>query len=91
MLDDEERPPELEGPKDEGQPDHGQEMEFPEVCRKRFYVVAEGHRPGVYQTWIESATQVNGFPNNRHQAFCTRHEAERYIEEYGQYARAAGR
>lgn len=51
---------------------HAHEVEFHEGRRRRLYVVAEGRRPGVYLTWLEAAQQVNGFPNNRHQAFRAR-------------------
>ncbi|HNE30499.1 MAG TPA: RNase H1/viroplasmin domain-containing protein, partial [Saprospiraceae bacterium] len=29
---------------------------------KKFYVVWEGHQPGVYADWAEAKKQVDGFP-----------------------------
>ena len=45
------------------------------VAQKGYYAVAIGRKPGVYQSWGECHTQVNGFSGNLHQAFATFEEA----------------
>ncbi len=43
---------------------------------KKFYVVWQGRRPGVYASWAECEAQVKGFPEARFRAFPTRRMAE---------------
>jgi hypothetical protein len=42
---------------------------------KTYYAVAIGRKPGVYQTWGECHTQVNGFSGNLYQGFGSFEEA----------------
>lgn len=44
----------------------------------RFYAVRVGRKPGVYETWKECRTQVNGYSGALHKSFSTRREAERF-------------
>lgn len=59
--------------------------------RRRYYAVAEGRRPGIYESWIEAGEQVNGFPGNRHQAFRTKEEAAHYLSPHARMMRALNR
>ena len=42
---------------------------------RRYYVVWEGHAPGVYDTWEECEEQVKGFPGARFKAFSSPDDA----------------
>ncbi len=44
--------------------------------KQKFYVVWEGHKPGVYESWAECQLQVKGYPNARFKAFSTKAEAQ---------------
>ncbi len=44
--------------------------------KKKFYVVWQGHKPGIYKTWDECKAQVNGFSNADYKSFKTLEEAE---------------
>jgi len=45
----------------------------------KFYGVAVGRKPGVYETWEEAEEQINGFPAAVFKAFSTKEAAEEYI------------
>ncbi|MBL7923057.1 MAG: ribonuclease H family protein [Bacteroidia bacterium] len=47
----------------------------------KFYVVWEGRRPGVYNTWDECKRNIEGFPNAKYKSFASRKEAEAAYEE----------
>ncbi|MGB3546630.1 MAG: ribonuclease H family protein [Saprospiraceae bacterium] len=51
------------------------------MAKKKFYVVWQGHRPGIYQTWGETEAQVNGFPNALFKGFPTKAAAEAALAE----------
>jgi ribonuclease HI len=44
--------------------------------KQKYYVVWQGHRPGIYLTWEECKAQVKNFQNARYKSFETREEAE---------------
>ena len=44
--------------------------------KKKYYVVWEGHRPGVYETWAECQQQDNGFTAAKYKSFGSRSEAD---------------
>ena len=46
------------------------------MAKKKFYVVWQGVRPGVYPSWDECKAQVSGFEHARYKSFETREEAE---------------
>ena len=50
--------------------------------KPKFYVVWEGHRPGVYPTWAETQRQISGFSNARYKAFPTLAAAEQAFGEH---------
>lgn len=55
--------------------------------KPKFYVVWQGHRPGIYTTWDDTARQVQGYPGARYKSFASRAEAETaYAGAYAGYA-----
>lgn len=44
--------------------------------KPKFYVVWEGHTPGVYKTWAECQNQINGFSGAKYKSFDTLAKAE---------------
>jgi ribonuclease HI len=49
--------------------------------KQKFYVVWEGHRPGIYSNWEECKKQVEGFPQAKYKAFDDRVAAEAAMKE----------
>ncbi|MCE5179561.1 MAG: ribonuclease H family protein [Porphyromonadaceae bacterium] len=49
------------------------------MAQKKFYVVWQGVKPGIYTSWEECKKQVSGFENARYKSFPTREEAERAL------------
>ncbi len=47
---------------------------------KKYYVVWEGNRPGIYESWADCQVQIKGYPNARYKSFKTKAEA---LEAYG--------
>lgn len=45
----------------------------------KFYAVKKGRNPGVYESWDECKSQVNGFPNAVYKSFPTYEEANNFI------------
>jgi ribonuclease HI len=43
---------------------------------KKFYVVWQGRKPGIYDTWVECKAQIDGFPAARYKSFPSAREAE---------------
>jgi len=46
------------------------------MAKQKFYVVWEGHKPGVYKTWDECKKQVDGFAQAKYKSFGSVAEAE---------------
>jgi ribonuclease HI len=46
------------------------------MAKQKFYVVWEGHRPGVYTTWDACKKQVDGFNGAKYKSFESKAEAE---------------
>lgn len=44
--------------------------------KQKFYVVWQGHIPGIYPTWEACQQQIHGFPAAKYKAFETKAEAE---------------
>lgn len=44
--------------------------------RQKFYVVWEGHKPGIYDNWSECSNQVNQFQGAKYKSFDTEAEAK---------------
>ena len=49
--------------------------------KPKYYVVWEGHTPGIYTEWETAEAQVKGYPEAVFKAFSSREEAERAYEE----------
>ena len=49
--------------------------------KPKYYVVWEGHTPGIYTAWEEAEAQVKGYPEAVFKAFSSREEAEIAFEE----------
>lgn len=47
----------------------------------KYYAVARGRNPGVYDNWNDCKEQVDRFPNARHKRFNSLEEALDFIEE----------
>ena len=46
------------------------------VKKQKYYVVWQGHKPGIYPSWAECQAQVKNYPNAIYKSFPTRKEAE---------------
>ena len=49
--------------------------------KPKYYVVRQGHNPGVYDNWNDCAEQVKGFSNARYKAFDTAEAAQQAFRE----------
>ena len=49
--------------------------------KPKYYVVWEGHTPGIYTAWEEAEAQVKGYPEAVFKSFSSREEAEIAFEE----------
>ena len=49
------------------------------VSKKKFYAVKVGRVPGIYGTWDECKTQVEGYPNSEYKGFARLSEAESFV------------
>lgn len=58
------------------------------MAKKKFYVVWEGKRPGIYETWDEAKRQVENYPAAKYKSFAERAEAEKAFR--GSYWAVAG-
>ena len=56
----------------------------------KYYVVWEGHNPGIYTSWEKCLLQVKAYPNAKYKSFETREEADdAFNSGYGASARPA--
>ena len=44
--------------------------------KEKYYVVWDGHRPGIYTSWEKCKSQIIGYPGAKYKKFNTRSEAE---------------
>lgn len=44
--------------------------------KQKYYVVWEGHEPGIYTSWSDCKLQIEGYPNAKYKSFLTQEEAE---------------
>lgn len=49
--------------------------------KPKFYVVWDGHKPGVYKTWAECQLQISGYSNARYKSFESLPKAEQAFTE----------
>lgn len=47
--------------------------------KKKYYAIASGRRPGIYDDWPAALTQVEGYTGARFKGFPTREEAEQWL------------
>ena len=47
--------------------------------KQKFYAVVKGCTPGIYTTWDETKTQVDGYPGAVYKSFKTEEEAEEFM------------
>lgn len=50
------------------------------TVKKKFYAIAVGAEPGIYENWPKAHAQVKGFPGAKYKGFLTRLEAERWLD-----------
>jgi ribonuclease HI len=51
------------------------------MAGKKFYAIARGRVPGIYDNWPLAHVQVMGFPGARYKGFASRGEAEAWLKE----------
>lgn len=49
---------------------------------QKFYAVAKGHHPGIYNSYAQVLKEITGFPNPKHQSFKTQEEAKAYLKKF---------
>lgn len=49
------------------------------MAKKKYYAVKKGKTPGIYETWEECKSQVDGVSGAAYKSFPTREEAKAYI------------
>jgi len=60
------------------------------LAKQKFYVVWEGHKPGIYATWDECKRQVDGFEKAKYKSFENRAQAEQAFQgNYWKYVKSA--
>jgi ribonuclease HI len=47
---------------------------------KKYYAVREGKTPGIYLTWEDCKSMVDGYPGAKYKSFPTIEEAEQYVQ-----------
>lgn len=49
--------------------------------KRKYYVVWEGHHPGIYDNWAIAKSQIDSFPNARYKGYPDRESAEKAFKE----------
>jgi len=49
------------------------------MAAKKYYAIAVGRHPGIYDNWAQAKLQVMGYPGARYKGFATRVEAESWL------------
>ncbi len=57
--------------------------------KKKFYAVAAGANPGIYENWPDAQAQVKGFAGAVYKSFPSRTEAEKWLQNPGYEKKAA--
>ncbi|MEJ2689475.1 MAG: ribonuclease HI [Deltaproteobacteria bacterium] len=50
------------------------------MAQKKFYAIAVGRKPGIYDNWPQARVQVLGFPGAVYKGFASKEEAEAWLE-----------
>lgn len=61
------------------------------MAKKKYYVVWQGHKKGVFESWEECQAQIKGFPQAQYKSFNSKIEAEFAFKEKAEkhlYAKA---
>jgi len=61
------------------------------ALKKKFYSVAAGRKPGIYESWSETEKQVKGFPGAKFKGFPSKEEAKAWLENPVYKSGGAGR
>jgi len=61
------------------------------MAAKKFYAVAKGRKPGIYNNWPEAQAQVMSFAGAVYKGFATRREAEAWIKKPSYGAASTGK
>lgn len=56
---------------------------------EKFYGVAVGHTPGVYETWSAASEQIKDVKGPKYKKFATREEAEEFVKSGGKASKKA--
>ena len=59
------------------------------MAKQKYYVVWEGHQPGIYDNWTDASAQVQGYNAAKYKAFGNKEEAEKAYK--GSYWAFAGK
>lgn len=51
------------------------------MAKKKYYVVWEGHKPGIYDNWNACLLQTKNYPKAKYKAYLTKKEADKAFEE----------
>lgn len=51
------------------------------MAKSKFYVVWEGHQPGIYSSWPECQKQTSGYKDAKYKSYESRSEAEKAYQE----------
>lgn len=49
---------------------------------KKYYAVAKGDNPGIYETWSECHKEINGYSDAVYKSFKSKDDAKNYINDY---------
>jgi len=50
------------------------------MANKKYYAIASGRKPGIYDNWPAAQAQVNGYPGAIYKGFLTKEEAEAWFK-----------
>ncbi|MBK8922464.1 MAG: ribonuclease H family protein [Saprospirales bacterium] len=59
------------------------------MAKQKYYVVWEGHQPGVYSDWGAAKRQIEGYPKAKYKSFASKEAAEKAFK--GSYWAYAGK
>ena len=51
------------------------------MTSKKYYAVASGRKPGIYDNWPAAQAQVTGYPGAKFKGFLTREEADAWLKK----------
>lgn len=51
------------------------------MTKNKYYAIASGRKPGIYDNWPEAQAQVNGYPGAKYKGFLTKREAEAWLKD----------